>query len=55
MFNNILTLGQNFQKYSNVRRTHDLAYAQTLWLKVLPKLIYFEPMFLGLWLTITIK
>jgi hypothetical protein len=34
MLNNILTLGQNFQEYSNIKPKHDLAYDQTLWLRV---------------------
>jgi hypothetical protein len=60
MLNNILTLDQNFQEYFNTRPK--CLGQNMIWLvlklyglgfNARPKLIYFEPMFLGLWLTVT--
>jgi hypothetical protein len=62
MLNNILTLGQNFQEYFNARPK--CLGQNMIWLVLKlyglrfndrPKLIYFEPMFLGLWLRVALE
>jgi hypothetical protein len=62
MFNNNLTLGQNFQEDSNVKPK--CPSQNMIWFvfklcgvgfNIRPKLIYFEPMILGLWLRVILE
>jgi len=60
VFNNILTLGKKIQEYFIIKPK--CPSQNMIWLvfklcglgfNIMPKLIYFEPMFLGLWLKVT--